>query len=357
MKKYLNELTSKFKDDNIWFSNPNNCFYLTKFSNCTNMNVFLINKKWYFITDDRYIQRAEKELKNDFIIFNSNEKPFSEIINEVKKTKKMEIIVDGDDLSINKFNFIKNKFKDITFIPQNFDNLRVIKSDEEILNIKKACKITDEIFTNLLKDIKPGVTELDVKRRLEILIIQSDAQGLSFEPIIAGGINSSNPHWTASNYVLKKEDIVTIDFGIKYNGMCSDMTRTIAVNQKENSLSSEQEKVHKIVLETLKLAIENIKIGTKLSELESITRDYLKKFGYDKYFIHSLGHGLGIEVHEQPYFSLSSNTALLENMIITIEPGVYLPNKFGCRIENDILVTKKGFEVLNMSSLNLFVKI
>lgn len=345
-KKY----TEIIKNNNVWFSNPSDVQYLTKFK-ASFMEVFFINGKWFALTDSRYIISAKKQIKNmevklfrDFF--------FKEIIPLIKKTNSI-LVVDSTHLTIERFENIQKKLdkNKIKLLPLSFKGLREIKNSSELEIIKEAVKITDDIFSDILKYIEIDQTEKEITNFILKKVIDLGYE-TSFYPIVAAGINGSSPHHKGGNYKIKDKDLVTIDFGIFYKGLASDMTRTIAIG---SSPSDEQKKIHNIVLKAMELGISKTKPGIKACEVDKVVRDYIKQEGYEDNFNHGTGHGLGYEVHEEPSISPNSDKILEEGMVITIEPGIYLENNYGVRIEQDIIITSTGCEQLNKSTKELLI--
>ena len=220
--------------------------------------------------------------------------------------------------------------------------IRSIKDEEEINNIKMACKVTDECFEMLLKYIKPGMTEKQIAKKIN-KFYSENAEGTSFDTIVASGENSSKPHAVPSDRIIESKDIITIDMGCKVNGYCSDMTRTIFVGEP----TSEQKKIYNLVLKSQEKVISEIKDGVNIKNLVLSVENDFKNSGYD--LIHALGHGVGMEIHEKPFFKKNCDTFLKENMVITHEPGIYIAGNYGIRIEDTVLVTKQGALVLTES--------
>lgn len=344
-------LNKIIKDKNIWFKNPDDCLYLTNFES-SNLNVFYIDNKWYVLTDDRYIEAAKNKIKNMEII---NISDFSFKNDFLPKLEKVDntLYIDENDFTLNEYKNFKNRYKKLKISNIDLSNIRTIKKEEEIKLIKKACEITDLIFNKFIKYVKPGVSERKLEKIILKLIIESEADNISFWPIIAAGKNSASPHWKASEYILKDNDILTLDFGIKYKNYVSDMTRTFAVKSK---LTKEEEGIHSLVLKGMNLAIKKAKAGVEIKKLDELVRKEFAKYGYEKNFNHALGHGIGINIHENPLIYGHSSEILQENMIITIEPGIYLPGRYGCRIEQDILIKKDKAIELNKANKNLYIK-
>jgi Xaa-Pro aminopeptidase len=223
---------------------------------------------------------------------------------------------------------------------------RLIKDQSEISKIKKACKITDKVFEKIIRsdafEIR-DLSEMELAIKVEELMVREGAEGKSFEIIVAYGKNSSMPHYNSQN--IKSEDgLMLMDFGCRYNNYCSDMTRTIF--KKNNKKNDEYKKIYDIVLKAQQKSIEYCKEGVSCSRLDAVARDFICSKGYGKNFGHGLGHGVGLEVHEGPKINAKSGMILKENMVITIEPGIYIEGLVGVRIEDMVLVGKDRCELL-----------
>ena len=261
-------------------------------------------------------------------------------------------------------NFKEQFFQNQKMLGVNFNTLRVQKTTFEIERLKVATQITDLVFTLLLKKIRIGMTEKEVKGLIIALIYENGGDRLAFEPIVVSGVRCSLPHGEASTKKIVLGDLVTCDFGVSYKGYCSDLTRTFVVSGGEKETLLELIKIHKIVLDAQQTAIAKIRAGVRISLIDETARSVISSAGYGAYFSHSTGHGLGIDVHEMPVVNTrnikngetASDEILLEGMVITVEPGIYLPGIGGVRIEDDILVKEDGYEVLTKSSRSLFVK-
>ena len=209
--------------------------------------------------------------------------------------------------------------------------------------MRKSSELADKALAMTIPMIKAGMKEIEVKELLEAELKNQGMSNPAFDTIIGSGPNSALPHYTAGDRVLKAGDSVVIDFGGVYQGYNSDMTRTIMLGKA----TEEYRDVYEIVKEAQKRAIETVKPGVKASEIDAAARSYIAGKGYGDYFIHRTGHGIGMEVHEEPYISDISKSILQPGMVFSIEPGVYLPGKFGVRIEDLVMVTETGVEVLN----------
>jgi len=231
------------------------------------------------------------------------------------------------------------------------EQLRITKSNIERENLRKAAEIIDEVVVELTKYIRPGLREKDVKRKVEELCIEKGASGVSFEPLIASGPNSSMPHYNDDKRIIQERDIIIIDIGCKYNNYCSDITRTIFIGEP----TDEQRKIYEIVKEANRQGELCIKEGMPAAEVDKVVRSVIEKAGYGEYFIHRTGHGIGVAVHEAPYIHQANTQKLRTGMAFSIEPGIYLPGKFGVRIEDIVVVDGDKAEVLNKCPKDIIV--
>lgn len=352
MNKRVDKLQSIRESKNIdciLVFKPENRLYFSNFSGSTGY-VILTKNKNIFATDFRYIEQAKEECK-DFEIVELN-KDYT-IYNLLNKLDISTLGVEDDYVTMQFINSLQSdlvKFE-LLGVSEIIGNLRKIKYNEEIELISKAAQITDDAFSHILNIIKPGMTEREVALELEYFMKKNGASGPSFNIIVASGKRSSLPHGVASDKVIEIGDLVTIDMGCIYKGYCSDMTRTLVIGKA----NSKQKEIYNTVLNAQNEALNSIKPGMLCFDLDKIARDIIADNGYGKYFGHGLGHGVGLEVHENPRLSPLdiSKVPLEEGMIITDEPGIYIPDFGGVRIEDLVLVTKEGFEVLSKSTKEL----
>lgn len=226
-----------------------------------------------------------------------------------------------------------------------------IKTPDEILKIMKAEAMGDICFTHILDFIKTGMTELQVAEEIERVLLALGAEGLSFPTICVSGARTEFPHGEPTDKVIEEGDFVTVDMGAVVEGYCGDMTRTVAMGQ----ISQEQQEVYDIVLRSQKAGLEAVKAGIKCFDVDQICRDIIKEAGYGEYYIHGTGHGVGTEVHEPPTLNTKSEEVLAEYMPVTIEPGIYIPGKFGVRIEDLAIVTDFGIINTTKSEKELII--
>lgn len=231
------------------------------------------------------------------------------------------------------------------------DGLRAAKDDEELARMRQAQRITDEAFQEILNFIRPGLTEQEVAARLVYELLRRGGRKVSFDPIVAAGVNGSMPHAVPGEMVLQSGMFVTMDFGCVYEGYCSDMTRTVAVGQP----TEEMERVYHTVLEAQRAGISAARAGVTGSEVDWAARQVIQQAGYGAFFSHSFGHSLGLEIHESPNASSSEQKVLPAGAVISAEPGIYLPGRFGVRIEDVLVLREGGCEDITQSPKNLIV--
>lgn len=231
------------------------------------------------------------------------------------------------------------------------DSFRAVKSDEEIENICKAQRIAEAALKHILGFIKIGVTEKEIALELDHYMLSHGAEALSFETIAISGANTSKPHGVPTEKKIEDGDFVTMDYGAVVNGYHSDMTRTVAVGH----VSDEQKKIYDIVLKAQLASLEILRSGLKRSDGDKAARDVITEAGYGEFFRHSTGHGVGIEIHEKPNLSPKSVTTLRAGNIVTVEPGIYIPGKFGVRIEDMALITENGCQNLTNAAKELVI--
>ena len=354
MKNRIKNLRTKVKEKNLdafLVTDLTNIRYLTGFTG-SNALLVLTHKNIVLITDVRYQEQVKKETRKCKIII-SDHGLFESLYKNNILTKAQTVGFEGSNLIFNTAQKMKILFKPIKFIPFNdfIENISLQKDESEISATIKAIEISDKVFSDMLGIVKPGMTELDISAEISYKIKKHGAEEESFKTIVASGINSSMPHAQPTNKRLKNDESLLMDFGATVRGYRSDMTRTIYFG----NVSQKFIEIYNIVLNAQTIAIEHVKSGISCSDLDGVARDYIAHSGYGDFFKHSLGHGVGLRIHENPRMSAISKDVLKENMIITIEPGIYLPNKYGIRIEDNILVQKNGYKNLTKSPKELTV--
>ncbi|OEC00568.1 Xaa-Pro dipeptidase [Lysinibacillus sphaericus] len=346
----LRKILQEQNIDGVLITNEYNRRYMTGFTGTAGVAIVSQNDA-VFITDFRYTEQATAQIK-DYRIVQHEVTLLEEIATQVKAMGIKLLGFEKDSVSYGTYELYKNVIQaDLVPVSGLIEKIRLIKTEQEINIIKVACEIADHAFTHILDYIKPGKTELDVSNELEFFMRQQGATQSSFDTIVASGLRSALPHGVATNKVIEKGDFVTLDFGALYNGYISDITRTVAVGEPSEKLVE----MYNTVLASQLLALEKVGPGLTGIQADAIARDYLTEKGYGEAFGHSLGHGIGLEVHEGPGLSKRSNTVLEPGMAVTIEPGVYVPGVGGVRIEDDILITESGNELLTHSTKELII--
>lgn len=336
--------------DGILITSPYNRRYISNFSGTSGV-VLISQEKALFITDFRYVEQAKKQCKG-FEVIQQKLNMSEEIANLIAVNGIKRLGFEQDYVTYSSFKEFEKAFR-IELIPVSgiIEKLRLIKTESEIKILKEAAEIADAAFTHILTFIQLGKTELEVANELEFFMRKAGATSSSFDTIVASGYRSALPHGVASSKAIEKGELVTMDFGAYYNGYVSDITRTVAVGE----ISEPLKEIYQIVLEAQKRGIEGIKPGMSGKVADALTRDYITEKGYGEYFGHSTGHGIGLEVHEGPALSFKSDVILEPGMAVTVEPGIYIPNLGGVRIEDDTLITNTGNERLTLSTKELII--
>ena len=356
----INEIIKKIKEKNLdsfFVSSRANVFYLSHFRS-SNAFILITQNGKFFITDSRYFEAAKESLK-DWQVIQLGEKNKNQIehLREILNGyggKRVGFEEDRTTIAFYKKLVNKEGSKEkrlsceLVGFSGFFDDFRISKTEKEIQIIREAVKRTDTVYKKIVPLIPSAKDELDMRRIIINEIFLQGGTGESFPAIVAAGKNSAIPHHETSHTPIEKNSPVLIDMGMVYEGYCSDFTRVVFYGE----VDPEIRKIYQIVKEAHLIAVEKVKAGVPVSEVDKAARDVIKKYGYGEYFLHSTGHGVGIEIHEPPRISEKSDEVLQENTVITIEPGIYLPHKGGVRLENIVVVKKRGAEVLTKTPLN-----
>lgn len=335
---------------NIESSSKPSSYYLTGFTGSFSI-ILVTHNDVKFLTDGRYTEQAENQAGVKPLLFKT--KLSEELPNIIDLPKGAKIGFESSTVSSNIYINILKKLEDYEFTPAEdlIMEMRRTKSDEEVEFIKKANIIAEKALQETLDSFYIGMTEKEFAAKLEYNMKIFGADTYAFETIVASGHRGALPHGIASEKKIEKGELIVIDFGAYANGYNSDITRTVAVE----GISEKQKELYELVLKAQKTAIEAAKPGMKYSDLDKVARDIITEGGYGEYFTHSLGHGLGLEVHENPRVSKLSDVISKPGDIITIEPGIYIPGEFGIRIEDDVLITENGHTVLTSFDKNLII--
>lgn len=336
--------------DALLITNPYNRRYMTNFTGSSGVAIVSKNDA-VFITDFRYMAQANEQLTGFRIVQHAGT-IIHEVANQVKEMKIATLGFEKEHLSYCQFEMYSEHVQTkIIPVAGLVEKLRLIKTPEEIQILKQAAVIADAAFIYICSVIKAGKTELEIANELEFYMRKQGATSSSFDIIVASGERGALPHGVASDKVIETGELVTLDFGALYNGYISDITRTVAVGEPTAKLRE----IYDVTLQAQRLGVERIKAGMTGIEADAITRGYITSKGYGDAFGHSTGHGIGMEVHEAPALSFRSETVLLPNMTVTVEPGIYLPGIGGVRIEDDIIITENGNERLTKSTKELLI--
>ena len=348
VQPFLDKMQEKELDGMI-INNLKNVYYLTGFWG-SNGTVFISRDRQVLVTDARYIIAAKQEVTG-FEIFAERDELAA--IAKIAKDMGLSRIGFEDEISVSYYHRMQTAFEGLELVPQTqfVEALRMIKDETEIATIRKACSISDQAFHDALEFIKPGKTEIEIANFLDFRMRELGAAGLSFDTILASGINSSKPHAHPMHKPVGLGEAITMDFGCLYEHYVSDMTRTIYLGH----VSDEQAEIYNTVLKANQALIDQAKAGLGFRDFDKIPRDIIMEAGYGQYFTHGIGHGIGLDIHEEPYFSQTSTEVIKSGMVLTDEPGIYIEGKYGVRIEDDILITETGCELLTLAPKELIV--
>ena len=326
--------------------------YLTGFSSSAGI-IYISENAAAFLIDFRYYEKAKREVRNFDVILLS--KAFEQLNDLIKKENVKSLLIETDSIYLSDYkSYSENLVSEVLpddKLSKKLSELRSIKSREELECIKTAQGFAEKTFDYILNRIKPGVTEREIMLDMEFYMRRLGSEGVAFDFIVVSGKNSSLPHGVPTDKKIETGDFITMDFGAKFKGYCSDMTRTVAVG----FVSEEQRNVYNTVLKAQKAAFDLIRPGVVCKYVDKASRDLIYQSGYEGCFGHGLGHSLGIEVHENPSFNTRCDTILKPGMVMTVEPGIYLENKFGVRIEDMVCVTEDGYINLTSSPKELII--
>lgn len=331
-----------------------NIRYLSGFMG-TDAYVLLSRAARILLTDSRYTEQAEAECPEfEIVDYRSSFSGLEEALAYFcTKYQIRQLGFEEDIITFARYQKLQDQLKDVTLVPTAGIVLMVRrkKDDLEIELLKKAAQIGDEAFAEVLPLIKPGVTEKDLERELEYLMKKKGALSASFPIIAASGPRSSLPHAIPTERKVSKGDFITLDFGALYEGYCSDMTRTVVVGQPDQK----QRDIYRLVKEAQERGVEAVRAGVMGKEVDQAARHVITKAGYGKYFGHGLGHGIGLEIHEEPVLNPRSDHLLTAGSVVTVEPGIYLPDWGGVRIEDSVVVRPEGCEIITHTTKDLII--
>jgi len=313
-------------------------FYLTRFRSTFGVSIVFGDGEALFLTDGRYIERAEREVKR-FKVFKWE--GWEKLLELLKERGVETVVVDPARI---KLSTVKKLSQFNVEESEGFLNeFRAVKDEEELSYIVRAVQIAELSLKSILHLLKPGITEVEFRRELLSAFFNFGGEGEAFPTIVASGSNSSIPHWETGRREIRDGDVVIIDFGTVYRGYVSDVTRTFLVG----NVPSQLKEIYDAVREAQELGIRELRSGKSCKRVDEAVREFLKEKGFGEYFVHSLGHGIGVEVHESPTLSQRSEEVLKRGNLVTVEPGVYIPGLGGVRIEDDCFVTDDGALVIS----------
>lgn len=350
MRAKLDEILKM--SDAVMLTSPHNLRYFSGFKG--GEGVCVIGKAFaYLFVDSRYTIQAKLEAPDFNVIEFGGGKLLDEILSVLNIRHIKTLAFEDADMSVASFERYKDKFDGISFIGKSKEiNLqRMIKTQDEIDFIRKAEHIGDIAFNNVLPLIKSGVAEIEIAAELEYQMRKNGADGIAFETIVVSGAKSGMPHGKPDGKKLEVGDFVTMDFGCTASGYCSDMTRTVVIGKA----NEEQVKIYNTVLSAQLAALNSLRAGITGKDADDVARNIIKEAGYGNNFGHSLGHGVGLLIHELPNLSPLSNITLEENMVVTCEPGIYIENFGGVRIEDTIVIKNGGIENLTTSPKEIII--
>jgi Xaa-Pro aminopeptidase len=336
----------------LLISHPIHRKYLTGFTGSTGL-ALITAKEAMLITDFRYAVQAKEEAP-DMTLVEYTSSIWQTLAEQCRRYGIHFLAFEADHLTFAQHQQLQKRLDNVVLQPTSglVEQLRALKEKRELALIRQAAGIADDVFAQIIPKIKPGMKEKEVSLQLEVLLRQRGASAAAFTIIVASGKRSALPHGVASDKILAKGDLVTLDFGAIYQGYHSDITRTVVLGKP----NAKQKELYEIVLEAQRRAILSLRSGITGREVDLVARDYITQHGYGADFGHGTGHGLGLEVHEAPVLSSLSaqgDNLLAPRMVVTVEPGIYLPHFGGVRIEDDVLITENGYEVLTHSTKDL----
>lgn len=328
-----------------------NYMYMSGFTG-TSAIVYISKNRAVLLTDFRYVEQATSQAVN-FEIIQYSGSAYNNLNQLINSDGIQTIYFEDRDLTYFEYDEYTAKLntKDFAPIGKTMDKLRRIKDGSEITTIKEAVDIADKVFLHILPFIKPGVTEIELAAEMEHHMRRLGATGPSFDTIIASGQRASMPHGVASEKKIEAGDVITMDFGALYKGYCSDITRTVFLGNPDKELT----RIYEIVLNANLKGLEAVKSGVTGRDVDAVARQYIADEGFGDNFGHGLGHGVGLEIHEEPSLSMREDMVLQDGMVVTVEPGIYVPGLGGVRIEDMVVVNGAKADILTKASKELLV--
>lgn len=357
MTQRIDKLRSRFtalKVDSFLVTFMPHLRYLSGFSGSGGAGI-VTARGVHFYTDGRYAEQIKKEVRGGWKLHvSSSSDALFQLIRDSGVLRPGTIVgFDGNTLLYQEFRSLKKLFPGVKFLPKAdvIEAIASVKDESEIRSIKKAVEISDTTFADILPMIRPGVRELDLAAEISYLQRKHGAEKDAFDTIVASGPRSALPHGHATAKKIARGELLTLDFGCVVEGYHSDMTRTVGVGR----LPADAKKIYALVLDAQRAAVDAARAGLGTKDLDAVARGVIRRGGHDRHFRHSLGHGIGLQIHEAPRISVQSRAVLARGNVVTIEPGVYIPGMGGVRIEDDVVIGAGGCTVLNRSPKELLI--
>jgi Xaa-Pro aminopeptidase len=330
----------------VFITNAHNRKYLSGFTGSAGY-LIITQEQAILLTDFRYMTQAPAQAQH-FQVIEHGLKAIESVKEILNKHSVKKLGFEQNEITFGVYQSYVAALAPIQLVPTDalVETLRIFKDTTELQIMQEAADLADQTFTYILTKLKPGVSEKEIALEMEIYMRRHGATSSSFDTIVASGERSALPHGVASDRLLQANEFVKLDFGAYYHGYCSDLTRTVVLGQP----TEKHKQIYDIVLEAQLLTLEKLKPGMTGREADAIARNVISQAGYGDKFGHGTGHGLGMEIHEAPRLSLQSDTVLEPGMVVTVEPGIYIPGFGGVRIEDDVVITESGIRVLTKSS-------
>jgi Xaa-Pro aminopeptidase len=348
----INDLVTKMNEKDIEASliiSRENCYYFSRFRGSS--GVLLITKDHRVLfTDFRYVDQARNEAK-EYEVVQHQQNMYSMVCEFLKEHNISSVGIETGVMPVDTYSEIKENYPSVNLLniePELYD-IRMIKDDEEISYLKQGVELCDKAFNHILSFIRPGMSEKEIGIELEFFMRKSGAEGIKANHVIASGERSCLPHGQATDRIVKVGDFVKMDIGARVNGYYSDFTRTVVLGEP----SEKQVEIYNIVKKAQEVSLENVGPGKVCADLDEVGRSIIREAGYGENFGHSLGHSIGLAVHEKPGLRSTDKTVLQPGMVITVEPGIYIPNFGGVRIEDLVVITEDGHNNLTTATKEL----
>lgn len=353
-KERLNKLRAKLPElqvEALLITNGVNRTYLTGFVGSAGY-VLVTAKRAVLLTDFRYVEQAAKQAP-DYEVIEHATKHTDTILELLKAEGVTQLGFEQGSVTYGQYLSYAGALQGVALVPTEgvVEKLRRIKDDEELRIMQEAADLADRTFSHILTLLKPGVSEMEIALEIEFFIRKNGGTSTSFDTIVASGERSALPHGRASERVLRSGEFVKLDFGAYYKGYCSDITRTVMLGKP----TDKHKEIYDKVLEAQLACLAGLKPGLTGREGDALARDVIVRYSYGDNFGHGTGHGLGMEIHESPRLSRTDDTVLEPGMVVTVEPGIYLPGFGGVRIEDDVVLTDSGIRILTQSTKQFII--